>query len=433
MFVPIRSDRPLRSTPYVNYALVVVNVLMFIATTGQLDRANEYMNRQFDRELSGAASAQAFPGADDPAAVSFDEDAFFAIPAVQDALADAEQKTRDKFWAYDMLLHVRGTALWQFITSQFLHSGPMHLFGNMIFLWVFGNNVEDRLGKVGYLLFYLSAGVLAGLAHWLTSNMPALGASGAIAGVTGAFIALFPRTRIGFIYFFIIIGFFEVPALIVVVFFFAKDVLFYAAGIGNIAYTAHLGGTVAGFALGIGLLLTRLLPREPYDLLTLIEHKRRRDKFRKITRTGYQPWEGRLGADADSPPGDPAVYEARRAIAAAAAEHDLPSAAQRYADLLRAQPDQVLNERLQTDVANQLASDGDYPASATAYELLLKTYPGHPEKPHLQLMLGLLYARYLDRPADARPLLQQAADKLAGDERDHARQLLDALPPATNA
>lgn len=425
MFVPIRSDRPLRSTPYVNYALVVVNILMFIATTGQLAQADAYHQRQFEQVKD---ELELDPSLLSPISVNLGLNSEEEVRAY--VYSESDRRTGERFIAYRLMLHKYSTGLWQFLTYQFLHSGPMHLIGNMIFLWVFGNNVEDRLGKAGYLLFYLSTGVIAGLAHWLTSDASVLGASGSVAGVTGAFIALFPRTRIGFLYFFILIGFFEVPALVVVLFFFAKDLLFYAGGIGNIAYTAHLGGTVAGFALGMGLLLTRLLPREPYDLLTMVEHRRRREKFRKITRTGYQPWEGRLGVGKSGvqAPADPVVYEARRAIASAAGAHDLPLAATRYAELLRDHPDQVLNERLQTDLANQLAGQGDYPAAATAYELLLKTYPRHHERPHLQLMLGLLYTRYLDRPADARPLLEAAVDQLHGDERDHARQVLDGLP-----
>ena len=106
---------------------------------------------------------------------------------------------------------------------------------------------------------------------------------------------------------------------------------------------------------------------------------------------------------------------------------DHPAAAARYADLLRDHPGQVLSQRMQADVANQLMRDARYDDAAGAYELLLATYPSHPEKPHYQLMLGLIYVRYLDRPADAKPLLEKAAERLDGGERDTAQQLLDAL------
>ncbi|MEM9415205.1 MAG: rhomboid family intramembrane serine protease [Planctomycetota bacterium] len=429
MLIPIRSDRPLRSTPYVNYALIVVNVLVFVATLGAMERADGYFEQQYYLNVTELLMER-----DGITPLTIDEHTFEEAIFLEnneisrEAQARAEIQTSEKFLAYRLMLHKHGTLGWQFLTYQFMHGGILHLAGNLIFLWVFGNNVEDRLGKVGYLLFYLSAGVFAGLGHWLTSDVPVLGASGSVAGVTGAFLALFPRTRIGFVYFWMLIGFFEVPAMLVVVFFFAKDIFLHSVGSGGVAYTAHIAGTVAGFTLGMGLLLSRMLPREPYDLLTLIEHRRRREKFRKITRSGYQPWEGRhAGKLAAQPASDPAVMAARRDIARLAAEHKLPDAATQYALLLKDHPTQVLNERLQTDIANQLATAGDFTSAALAYELLIKTYPHHPQRADMQLMLGLIYARYLDRPEQARPHLQQAEARLIGEAKTQAQDMLRSL------
>ncbi|MFI4862345.1 MAG: rhomboid family intramembrane serine protease [Phycisphaerales bacterium JB063] len=429
MLIPIRSDRPLRSTPYVNYALIVVNVVLFIVTLGPMEQAHTYFEQQYYLHVTQILMERdgvgpLFGDGEDWAEAMYLEDDAIA----REAQARAEALTSEKFIAYRLMLHKHGTLGWQFLTYQFMHGGFLHLIGNMIFLWVFGNNVEDRLGKLGYLFFYLSAGVFAGLGHWLTSDAPVLGASGSVAGVTGVFLALFPRTRIGFVYFWMLIGFFEVPAMLVVIFFFAKDVFLHAAGSGGVAYTAHISGTLAGFALGMGLLLTRMLPREPYDLLTLIEHRRRREKFRKITRTGYQPWEGRHGGKGPhAPPTDPVVTKQRRDIAQLAAEHKLPEAAAQYAALLKESPSQVLNERLQTDIANQLATAGDFASAAQAYELLIKTYPTHPQRADMQLMLGLIYARYLDRPAQARPHLEQAEARLIGEAKTQAQDVLRSL------
>src|SRR5690606_9644203 len=101
-----------------------------------------------------------------------------------------------------------------------------HLFFNMLFLWVFGNEVEERLGKVGYLAFYLAGGVLAGLAHALPADAgPILGASGAVAGVTGAYLALFPMTDITIILFFF--GAFEVRSIALILFKIAQDAVFH--------------------------------------------------------------------------------------------------------------------------------------------------------------------------------------------------------------
>src|SRR5690606_30503901 len=97
-------------------------------------------------------------------------------------------------------LNPRAPELHQFLSYQFLHASWLHLLGNMLFLYVFGNSVEDRLGRAAYLLFYLAGGVMAGVGHAWLEAAPVLGASGAVAGVTGAFLALFPLSNITVVY-----------------------------------------------------------------------------------------------------------------------------------------------------------------------------------------------------------------------------------------
>src|SRR6202158_3330308 len=107
-----------------------------------------------------------------------------------------------------------------FLTSMFLHSGALHLAGNMLFLWVFGDNVEDYLGHFEYLLFYVVCGVGAGLTHTLinlNSTLPALGASGAVSGVMGAYLVLYPRARVLTL---IVIFLLEIPAVLILVYWF---------------------------------------------------------------------------------------------------------------------------------------------------------------------------------------------------------------------
>ena len=143
------------------------------------------------------------------------------------------------------------------ITSQFLHGGILHLAGNMLYLWIFGNNIEDVLGKFRFLFFYLLCGVLAALAHLVLnpfSDVPMIGASGAIAGVLGAYLVTFPGARVlvlVFIFFFVTTM--RISAFWVLAFWFLMQ-LFYAAGsVGgggtNIAYMAHIGGFLAGLWL----------------------------------------------------------------------------------------------------------------------------------------------------------------------------------------
>ena len=147
------------------------------------------------------------------------------------------------------------------VTSMFLHGGWLHVLGNMLFLWIFGNNVEDRLGRVGYALFYLAGGIAAALTQVAIdpqSEIPLVGASGAIAAALGAYIVLFPGARILSIVF---LGFFyqllEVPALIVLGYWFVLQLVsgFGALGAetanGGVAFFAHIGGFVAGVVVGL--------------------------------------------------------------------------------------------------------------------------------------------------------------------------------------
>lgn len=143
-----------------------------------------------------------------------------------------------------------------FLSSMFMHGGLLHIGGNMLYLWIFGDNVEDVMGPVRYVVFYLLAGIAAALSQVLVTpdtRIPMVGASGAIAGVLGAYLLLFPGARIltFFPYFF----FFEVPAYVILIYWFvlqlirgAATSLAEAAG-GGVAWWAHVGGFVAGLAL----------------------------------------------------------------------------------------------------------------------------------------------------------------------------------------
>ncbi len=146
------------------------------------------------------------------------------------------------------------------LTSMFLHGGWMHIIGNMWFLWIFGDNIEDILGHWLYLFFYLACGVAAALGQIAVnpdSRLPTIGASGAIAGVMGAYLIKFPRSRIlTLVPIFVFFSFFELPAAFVLIYWF---VLQFFSGVGSIAYTrlseggvaffAHIAGFIAGIVL----------------------------------------------------------------------------------------------------------------------------------------------------------------------------------------
>lgn len=154
---------------------------------------------------------------------------------------------------------IQGEGLITLLTSMFLHGGWLHLIGNMLFLWVFGDNIEAVLGHVGYLLFYLAGGLAASAAHILVgpdSTIPSVGASGAIAAVLGAYIVMFPRSRIRVLLVFFFLTITRVSALVFLGLWFVMQLLNGIAGIADtaqtsgIAFWAHIGGFVFGLICG---------------------------------------------------------------------------------------------------------------------------------------------------------------------------------------
>ncbi len=380
MFFPVRSDRRLQHTPWMNYALIALNVVIFLAARSD----------HGDPIRSG-------PGAD-----------------------------LDKY-----LLDPTAPTLLQFITYQFLHADLMHLASNMIFLYVFGNSIEDRLGKLGYLAFYLAGGVLAGLGHALTTDARVLGASGAVAAVTGAYLALFPLSNVTIVYWFVFyIGAFEVSSIVLILFQIGQNMVMHLMGMSSgVAYVAHLSGYLYGFLVGMGLLWVRLLPREPYDLLALIEQRRRRARFRRMTRQGYQPWSHQhdhaAEPEAELTEAQQQSLDLRRAIGAAVGAHNLGQAAELYRRLLELDASQVMSQQQQLDIANQLMSDGHYDTAAHAYELFLNRFGSYAQREQVELILGLIYVRYLDKAERGRELLESALPRLRDDQqRELAEKML---------
>jgi membrane associated rhomboid family serine protease len=216
--VPLRDDNPTSLTPVVTYGLIGLNIAVFVFQIG----------------LSQASLDSLF-------------DAWALVPAqLSDSFRGALQAP-----VYEWVT---------LVSSQFLHGGFFHVGGNLLYLWVFGNNIEDKLGHVRFLLFYLGCGALAGLTQWVfdpASTIPTIGASGAIAGVMGAYILRFPRARIltliPLIIFFTTV---RIPAVFFLGFWFVQQAFFSLASLGSevngggVAYWAHSGGFVFGLILG---------------------------------------------------------------------------------------------------------------------------------------------------------------------------------------
>jgi membrane associated rhomboid family serine protease len=213
--IPLKDENPSRLTPYVNYTIIVLCVLVFL----------------WQLSLGPVRGQQAVY-------------AFGAIPGVL-------------FGKVQLPSDIAVIAPWMSVlTSMFMHGGWMHLLGNMLYLWIFGDNIEDSMGHVRYFIFYVLCGLAAVLAQALpntASQVPMIGASGAISGVLGAYLLLYPRARIHVI---IPLGFYfqqaRLPAMWVLLFWFALQLLsniFQGKAGSGVAFGAHIGGFVAGLAL----------------------------------------------------------------------------------------------------------------------------------------------------------------------------------------
>lgn len=321
---------------------------------------------------------------------------------------------------------------WAFLSSAFLHANLAHLLGNMVFLWVFGPNVEDRFGRIGYLVFYLCGAFVSGGLHAAFYTNPMLGASGAIAAVTGAYLVLFPHTRIKTLVLFFMIGVYEIPAWWILGGQIAWNVAAESFDAnGNIATLAHLGGYAWGIAVAMVLLGTRILKREPYDLFTIARQAARRRQFREVAFQRTSALERGMRSDQAALPGAVEAVARARAEVTSNIPNDFPAAAAAYRRLLEghgATPGAaLLNRRLQYELANHLFEAGDHQTAATAYQLFLEGYPRDPELPVVRLMLGLISARYLNDPVRAKHEIGLALPDLPEGQRELAKEIMAEL------
>ena len=314
---------------------------------------------------------------------------------------------------------------------MFLHdpTGIAHILFNMIFLWVFGCALEDRLGRWGYLAFYLCGGIAAALAQWAlaaATGEPALmlGASGAVMAVTGGFVALFPRARVRMFILFFIIGVVWVPAMLVVGIFFLLDVLgqvfdFLGMRQNSTAFAAHIGGSIFGFVVAFLLLATKILKSDDFDIFYLFKQSRRRAAMRvAVGQSASGPWES---ATADTskrlekaqkrkppPPRESELIRGARAdIARLLREHDPAEAAHRYASILADNPKIVLPADQQLDVASALFASGNFKQAAQSYELYLERYRHDRRRVETAILMAVLYVRKERNFERARELLDE--------------------------
>jgi membrane associated rhomboid family serine protease len=324
-------------------------------------------------------------------------------------------------WAEQFMLVPVRPDLWQFVSYAFLHGSFMHIFGNMFFLYLFGNNVNDKLGTVGYLCFYLAGAAFSGIGHTLLSPAPVLGASGAVAAVTGAYLVLFPQTLITVIYWFFFIGTMELSALYFIAFkmiILDNVIIRYTP---NVAYDAHLAGYAFGILAILGMLATGLISSSHFDLYDMLKQWNRRRRYRDAVSGGYDPYSGRttrrikvreVKQTPEQKRQQQEIKELRDEISKRISQRNLSAAADLYLELNEVDSSQVPPQQYLLDIANQLASDNKHAESAQAYEKFLTHYSKYEYIEQVQLMLGILYSRYLHQPVSAIEHLKAAAGKL---------------------
>jgi membrane associated rhomboid family serine protease len=376
MLIPLRTDSPLRSTPWVNWALILANVIVFGVTT-------KWPELKLSYELNPV---------------------------------------------HPHLLN--------YFTYQFLHENIPHILFNMLFLYVFGNNVNDRMGNLGYLAFYLAGGVFSGIAYVFFEKANILGASGAIAAVIGAYLVLLPRSHITIVYLIFFIGVAEIPSIWLILGYFvlqdaAMQFFHTASGSSdNVAHVAHLGGTLFGLTVCMLMLSVHLLPRDQFDVLALLQRWNKRRQYQDLVRKGYDPFAYTPPRRTAPDPNVDRIHDLRADISELLAAHKVEDAARQYINLQEIDSRQVLSRQNQLDVANQLYSDRRYPEAAKAYELFVQHYPKYESLEHVRLMMGILYARYLGRFDAAREQLNLSLERLHTErERDMAKAELERIGP----
>ena len=383
MILPLSDAPNPRGTPVVTWMLIAANVLIYMLVTLPLSRRAPDRNDPLIPEYVQTIREVLPPG----------------VP-LREALAEVS--------AYDLYVFEHGfrpakPGLRDLVYSIFLHGGFMHLFGNMLFLWIYGDNVECRLGRWRYLWYYLLTGVAATLFYMLfapQSKLPLVGASGAISGVLGFYFIWFPRNKVRlFVFLFpFLMNVVQVPARLVLGIYLVLDNLVpflftRGAGGGGVAHGAHIGGFIAG------LLVAWILDR------------------RGITAAPveYRAFPGAGPASAEE-------------VKAALRGGDLAAAAKAYFALPPEATRRLLGPEESLAVADWLAEVGHLEAALTLYRRHLRDYPVGPGAAEAHLGAGLVLLRSGDQAAAAYQHLLDALDLDPGPETaERARAALEEI------
>lgn len=381
LVIPIRTESDISRTPFVNFGLIGANILCF---------------------------------------------AVFGASAMNPELA--------AFRSQYLVFHSDAPAVYQFLTYQFLHADMWHLFGNMLFLWVFGNSVNAKMGQVPYLLFYLAAGVFAAWGYGVVTTVPSqlLGASGAIAAITSAYLVLFPRSRVTVLVWFFFIHFFQVRAMIVIV---LKVIVWdnivspALSAADAVAQSAHLWGYLFGFVGAMSMLLLRALPRDQYDILALWKRWNQRREFAATMRDPAAAATAKHGSVARTGSSDSeaikkeeekidAIGELRSQISEHLDRESISDACRTYEELVALDDQHCLAERYQLKVARGYYDASRFSEAANAFERYITVYRDSIESINVRLLLGIIYARDLKQFEEADTHLTKCQERL----QDASRQ-----------
>ncbi len=370
--IPIRTEAAVRGSPLVNYWLIAINIAAFLV---------------FGTSFTGEVAQE------------FAREHLF-------------------FRSYPTQFH-------HFFTYQFLHGDAGHLLGNLLFLWVFGNSVCGKMGGGPYLLFYLACGVFAAWVNAMFKTEPffLIGASGSIAGVTTAYLALFPRSYVTvLVWLFFFIQFFELPAMVLIG---LKIIVWdnvlaprFSGGGEQVAYLAHWGGYLFGFAGALTMLMVRGIARDQFDILALWSRWKRR-----------RSWGGPLPGKVErAAPPDPeqqraeAVFfdqiaELRSRIAEDISLRAAGAALESYEKLQSLSAGHCMPEAQQLEIAREYYRRGQFETSVQAFGRFVECYPEATETPNIRLLSGIIHARDLRQYEIAERLLTDSMRGLRDDQR----------------
>lgn len=360
MLIPIGTTIQHRRQPYVTYFIIGLNLLVFamqwtILRSGGQNSQNELLRYFAQLESEGQLSS----------------------------------------------LHFHFVSL---ITYQFLHAGWMHILVNMVFLLPFGKAVEDRMGHVGFAVFYLGCGAIGGFVHTLLYVSPVVGASGSVCAVVAAFIVLAPKTKIHVLVIFFIIGMYAVPSLLLVGFFVALDTFSLLASLlGNnsnpTAWIVHLMGYLSGFLLTFTALTFGIIRSSEFDLPMMVRQFFRRRAMKQCI---IDPPQFPKESDAEDQP----EATLRLAIAEDAISGNIERATIQYLEGIQTYPSLTIDRRTHHLIGSSLLQNNKTEEGVEVFERYLSEHKKAKDCPEVALLLAAKYARNLDNPSRASVLLK---------------------------